>query len=216
MSDWKKTLNLPRTGFPMRANLQTAEPAAIARWNEMGLYARIRKQRAGAPQFILHDGPPYANGPIHIGHVLNKVLKDIRRQVADDGGVRCAVCAGLGLSRVADRAEGGERARPEEARDERGRLPPRLRAVRGEVRRAAVGRFPAARYPRRLGPTVSDDDARLPSGHRAGPGPVRRAESGLQGQKAGALVSALPHRARRGGGGARKPTPRGRSTSSFR
>ena len=77
MSDWKKTLNLPRTGFPMRANLQTTEPAAIERWNEMGLYARIRKQRAGAPQFILHDGPPYANGPIHIGHVLNKVLKDI-------------------------------------------------------------------------------------------------------------------------------------------
>ena len=77
MSDWKKTLNLPRTGFPMRANLQTAEPAAIARWHEMGLYARIREQRAGAPQFVLHDGPPYANGEIHIGHVLNKVLKDI-------------------------------------------------------------------------------------------------------------------------------------------
>ena len=77
MSDWKKTLNLPRTGFPMRANLQTTEPATIARWNEMGLYARIRARRAGAPQFILHDGPPYANGPIHIGHVLNKVLKDI-------------------------------------------------------------------------------------------------------------------------------------------
>ena len=77
MSDWKKTLNLPRTGFPMRANLRTTEPAAIARWNEMGIYARIRKQRAGAPQFILHDGPPYANGPVHIGHVLNKVLKDI-------------------------------------------------------------------------------------------------------------------------------------------
>ena len=77
MSDWKKTLNLPRTCFPMRANLQTTEPATIARWNEMGLYARIRAQRAGAPQFILHDGPPYANGPIHIGHVLNKVLKDI-------------------------------------------------------------------------------------------------------------------------------------------
>ena len=77
MSDWKKTLNLPRTGFPMRANLQVTEPAAIARWNEMGLYARIREQRAGAPQFVLHDGPPYANGQIHIGHVLNKVLKDV-------------------------------------------------------------------------------------------------------------------------------------------
>ncbi len=77
MADWKHTLNLPRTGFPMRANLQTTEPAAIARWNEMGLYARIRERRAGAPQFVLHDGPPYANGKIHIGHVLNKVLKDV-------------------------------------------------------------------------------------------------------------------------------------------
>ena len=77
MADWKHTLNLPRTGFPMRANLPTTEPAVIARWNEMGLYARIRRRRAGSPKFVLHDGPPYANGKIHIGHVLNKVLKDI-------------------------------------------------------------------------------------------------------------------------------------------
>ncbi len=77
MAEWKHTLNLPRTGFPMRANLQKTEPAVIARWNEMGLYARIREHRAGAPQFVLHDGPPYANGKIHIGHVLNKVLKDV-------------------------------------------------------------------------------------------------------------------------------------------
>ena len=77
MADWKHTLNLPRTDFPMRANLQKTEPSVIARWNEMGLYERIRERRAGAPQFVLHDGPPYANGKIHIGHVLNKVLKDV-------------------------------------------------------------------------------------------------------------------------------------------
>ena len=77
MSDWKKTLNLPRTDFPMRANLQTTEPAVIAHWKEMGLYARIRERRADAPQFILHDGPPYANGRVHLGTALNKVLKDI-------------------------------------------------------------------------------------------------------------------------------------------
>ena len=76
MSDWKDTLNLPRTGFPMKASLQTAEPRAIARWEEDGLYERIRTQRKGAPKFVLHDGPPYANGRIHIGHALNKVLKD--------------------------------------------------------------------------------------------------------------------------------------------
>ncbi len=77
MSDWKTTLNLPQTDFPMKANLQTTEPAAIARWDEMGLYERIRNQRAGAPRFVLHDGPPYANGQIHIGHALNKILKDV-------------------------------------------------------------------------------------------------------------------------------------------
>ena len=77
MPDWKKTLNLPRTGFPMKANLQETEPTAIARWDEMALYERIRQRRAGAPKFVLHDGPPYANGQIHIGHALNKILKDI-------------------------------------------------------------------------------------------------------------------------------------------
>jgi len=77
MADWKDTLNLPRTDFPMKANLQTAEPQALARWREMGLYERIREARAGRRKFILHDGPPYANGQIHIGTALNKVLKDM-------------------------------------------------------------------------------------------------------------------------------------------
>ncbi|MCY4600596.1 MAG: isoleucine--tRNA ligase [Acidobacteria bacterium] len=76
MSDWKQTLNLPRTDFPMKAGLQEAEPQAIARWEETGLYERIRTQCAGRPRFVLHDGPPYANGRIHIGTALNKVLKD--------------------------------------------------------------------------------------------------------------------------------------------
>ena len=77
MADWKDTLNLPRTDFPMKANLQTAEPQALARWRDMGLYERIREARAGRKKFILHDGPPYANGQIHIGTALNKVLKDM-------------------------------------------------------------------------------------------------------------------------------------------
>jgi isoleucyl-tRNA synthetase len=77
MRDWKDTLNLPRTDFPMKANLPVTEPATIARWEEMGLYAQIRASRQGRPRFVLHDGPPYANGQIHIGHALNKILKDI-------------------------------------------------------------------------------------------------------------------------------------------
>ncbi|MBI4264451.1 MAG: isoleucine--tRNA ligase [Acidobacteria bacterium] len=76
MPEWKDSVNLPRTGFPMRANLQTAEPECLARWREMDLYEEIRKSRAGRPKFVLHDGPPYANGHIHIGHALNKILKD--------------------------------------------------------------------------------------------------------------------------------------------
>ncbi|MEE8264560.1 MAG: isoleucine--tRNA ligase [Gammaproteobacteria bacterium] len=77
MSDYKDTLNLPKTEFPMRANLAKREPALLARWQAMDLYQKIREQRAECPKFVLHDGPPYANGDIHIGHVVNKVLKDI-------------------------------------------------------------------------------------------------------------------------------------------
>ena len=76
MADWKNSCNLPTTAFPMKASLQTAEPEAIARWREMDLAGQIAAARAGRPKFVLHDGPPYANGRIHIGHALNKVLKD--------------------------------------------------------------------------------------------------------------------------------------------
>ncbi len=77
MPDWKDTLNLPRTAFPMKANLPAAEPEALARWREMGLYEQLRSRRRGAPKFVLHDGPPYANGQIHLGTALNKILKDL-------------------------------------------------------------------------------------------------------------------------------------------
>jgi isoleucyl-tRNA synthetase len=77
MTDHKKTLNLPDTPFPMRGDLAKREPAMLARWQEERLYERIRAARRGRPLFILHDGPPYANGDIHIGHAVNKILKDI-------------------------------------------------------------------------------------------------------------------------------------------
>jgi isoleucyl-tRNA synthetase len=76
MPEWKDTCNLPRTAFSMKANLQTAEPEAIARWQQMDLHGQLRRARSGAGKFVLHDGPPYANGEIHMGHLLNKVLKD--------------------------------------------------------------------------------------------------------------------------------------------
>jgi isoleucyl-tRNA synthetase len=77
VTDYKHTLNLPQTEFPMRANLAQREPETVEHWRQTGLYARIRERRAGRPKFLLHDGPPYANGDIHIGHAVNKVLKDI-------------------------------------------------------------------------------------------------------------------------------------------
>ncbi|MDM7323350.1 MAG: isoleucine--tRNA ligase [Gammaproteobacteria bacterium] len=74
---YKATLNLPETDFPMRGNLPQREPEILARWQEKNLYGRIRESCAGRPKFVLHDGPPYANGDIHLGHAVNKVLKDI-------------------------------------------------------------------------------------------------------------------------------------------
>lgn len=77
MTDYKKTLNLLDTPFPMRGNLANREPIMLKSWQEKNLYQKIRSARKGRPKFILHDGPPYANGDIHIGHAVNKILKDI-------------------------------------------------------------------------------------------------------------------------------------------
>jgi isoleucyl-tRNA synthetase len=77
MTDYKQTINLPQTDFPMKADLARREPAAVQRWQERGTYARLREITRGRPRFVLHDGPPYANGAIHIGHAVNKILKDI-------------------------------------------------------------------------------------------------------------------------------------------
>jgi isoleucyl-tRNA synthetase len=77
MTDYKSTLNLPQTAFAMKANLAQREPKILEHWHKAKLYEAIREARAGREQFILHDGPPYANGDIHIGHAVNKILKDI-------------------------------------------------------------------------------------------------------------------------------------------
>ncbi|HXZ60988.1 MAG TPA: isoleucine--tRNA ligase [Steroidobacteraceae bacterium] len=77
MADYKHTINLPRTEFPMKADLAQREPAMVRAWEERGTYLKLRELARGRPRFVLHDGPPYANGAIHIGHALNKILKDI-------------------------------------------------------------------------------------------------------------------------------------------
>ena len=74
--DYKSTVFLPKTDFPMRAGLPAKAPEILARWEEIGLFDRLREQSEGREKFILHDGPPYANGHLHMGHALNKILKD--------------------------------------------------------------------------------------------------------------------------------------------
>ena len=73
--NYKKTLNLPKTSFPMRARLTTSEPVSLARWQQQNLYDAILAARENAEPFVFHDGPPYASGVIHVGHLLNKVRK---------------------------------------------------------------------------------------------------------------------------------------------
>ena len=75
--DYAQTLYLPKTDFPMRAGLPKQEPEIIASWEKQDLYRQLREDAAGRPKYVLHDGPPYANGPIHLGTAMNKIIKDI-------------------------------------------------------------------------------------------------------------------------------------------
>ena len=84
--DYRSTVFLPRTDFAMRADLPKREPALLERWQRMGLYERLREAAKDRPPFVLHDGPPYANGPLHIGHALNKILKDVVNRAAQMAG----------------------------------------------------------------------------------------------------------------------------------
>jgi isoleucyl-tRNA synthetase len=111
VTDYKSTLNLPETPFPMRGNLPQREPERLAQWQQLELYRAIRSVSAGRPKFVLHDGPPYANGDIHIGHVVNKVLKDIivkSKQLAgfDAPYVPGWDCHGLPIELMVEREHG--------------------------------------------------------------------------------------------------------------
>lgn len=109
--DMKDTLNLPKTEFPMKANLSRREPEILERWEKHKVYDAIRAARAGAPTFVLHDGPPYANGHIHHGHVLNKILKDFVVKSKSMAGFNCPYvpgwdCHGLPIEHAVDKLLG--------------------------------------------------------------------------------------------------------------
>ena len=112
--DLKSTINLPKTGFPMKANLPQNEPKMLERWAEMGLYDRVREARKGAAGYVLHDGPPYANGPIHLGHALNKCLKDFVVKSKNMAGFDAPYipgwdCHGLPIEIKVDQQLGGKK-----------------------------------------------------------------------------------------------------------
>jgi isoleucyl-tRNA synthetase len=113
--DWKDTLNLPKTDFPMRANLAQREPELLDRWQKAKLYEQIRAARKDAPRFVLHDGPPYANGAIHYGHILNKILKDLVVKYRTMAGYSAPYvpgwdCHGLPIELAVERELGAKKA----------------------------------------------------------------------------------------------------------
>src|SRR6201994_3703478 len=114
--DLKQTLNLPRTTFSMKANLPQAEPKLLARWKEEDLYAQIRRAREGKPVYILHDGPPYANGHIHLGTAFNKIIKDFIVKSKTMAGFDSPYvpgwdCHGLPIESKVDQELGGKKAK---------------------------------------------------------------------------------------------------------
>src|ERR1700692_921949 len=114
--DLKQTVNLPRTNFSMKANLPQAEPKMLARWAEEDLYGQIRKSRAGKPVWILHDGPPYANGRIHLGTAFNKIIKDFIVKSKTMAGFDSPYvpgwdCHGLPIEFKVDQELGGRKAK---------------------------------------------------------------------------------------------------------
>jgi isoleucyl-tRNA synthetase len=121
----KSTINLPKTAFPMKANLPQNEPKMLARWEQMGIYERIRQARKGSPTYILHDGPPYTSGPIHMGTALNKCLKDFIVKSKTMAGFDAPYvpgwdCHGLPIEIKVDKELGGKKLqmRPTDVRAE--------------------------------------------------------------------------------------------------
>ena len=121
----KQTINLPKTDFPMKANLPQNEPKMLERWGQMGIYERIREARKGAPRYILHDGPPYTSGPIHMGTAMNKCLKDFITKSKTMAGFDAPYvpgwdCHGLPIEIKVDKELGGKKLqmRPSDVRAE--------------------------------------------------------------------------------------------------
>ena len=158
-SELKATINLPKTAFPMKANLPQNEPKTLERWEQMGLYERIRQARKGAPRYILHDGPPYTSGPIHMGTAMNKCLKDFIVKSKTMAGFDAPYvpgwdCHGLPIEIKVDKELGGKKLQMQPTRRAR-----RMPQVRPEISRPAAHPVQAHRCFRTFRPTLCHDDS---------------------------------------------------------
>ena len=150
--DPKKTLNLPKTDFPMKAGLAQNEPKWLEKWDKEDIYGKIRASRTGKPVYLLHDGPPYANGAIHLGHALNKCLKDFIVKSKTMAGFDSPYvpgwdCHGLPIEIKVDSELGSQKAEMAAHRDPRS-LPQVRAKISSNLQRE---QFQAARRLRTLG-----------------------------------------------------------------
>ena len=196
----KDTLNLPKTDFAMKANLPTREPERLAIWESAGLYEQIRRARTGAPKYILHDGPPYANGAIHLGHALNKCIKDFVVKTKTMAGFDSPYvpgwdCHGLPIEIKVDEQLGGRKLElnPIDVRQAcREYAQKYIDLQRTQFKRLGVlGRW---------NDPYSHDELPLRGPHRRDLLRLLREGLRLQGPQARLLVLARPHRTRRGRG----------------
>ncbi|MFM2119295.1 MAG: Isoleucine--tRNA ligase, partial [Pseudomonadota bacterium] len=142
-SPYRATLNMPDTPFAMRGDLPKREPGWVKAWDDAGLYQRLRDARHGAPLFVLHDGPPYANGKLHIGHALNKVLKDMivkARQLAgfDAQYIPGWDCHGLPIENAIEKLHGRHLSRDDMQAKSRAYATEQINQQREDFKRLGV------------------------------------------------------------------------------
>ena len=198
--DWGATLFLPKTQFPMKAGLPQLEPKLLERWAKLGMYGRLRETAKGRPKFILHDGPPYANGNIHIGTALNKILKDMvtRSQQMlgfDSNYVPGWDCHGLPIEWQIEQEYRAKGKRKEDVPVLQ--LIDECRAFAAEVDRHPARRVQAARRRGRLGPSLHDHGAGRRGPDRARADEVRRHRATLSRLQARDVERGGENRARR-------------------
>ncbi len=200
-TDYRSTVFLPQTDFPMRGDLPKREPALLQRWQETGLWQRLRESSKGREKFILHDGPPYANGNLHIGHALNKILKDVVNRAQqmlgkDANYVPGWDCHGLPIEwKIEEKYRAAKKSKDEVPID----------LFRKECRDFAEHwidvqreRVQAARRRRRLGQSLYDDGLRRRGADRPRDRQVPDEWRPLQGGEAGDVVGGRADRPCRG------------------